>query len=345
MTLEHHEQSLDLALLNPWQRDFPLCRTPFTTIGQRLGLSAEAVLAHYQQLQRSGALSRIGAVFAPGAGGASLLAAMAVPPERLDAVAALVSSYPGVNHNYEREHPTNLWFVATGGDAVQVEALLCGIEAATGLAVLRLPMLRPYRIDTGFDLRAPQSQNSGATHWAQTPLSASEQPLAALAELGLPLVAQPFDVWADALHWPVPHVLATLQRWLDQRTLSRFGVVVRHHELGFTANAMTVFDVPEAEVDTYGQALAQMPGVTLAYRRERAPGWPFNLYCMVHGRDRHTVRQTVAHVVAQAQLDDKPQATLFSLRRFKQTGARRFTSPHHAALPTHLPKGALHAHA
>ncbi|MBN9341953.1 MAG: Lrp/AsnC family transcriptional regulator, partial [Comamonadaceae bacterium] len=152
------EQALDLALLNPWQRGFPLLPEPFAAIGQPLGLGAAEVLAHYARLQRQGTLSRIGAVFAPGAGGASLLAAMAVPPGRLDAVAASVSSHAGVNHNYEREHATNLWFVATGRDDAQVEQLLCQIEADTSLPVLRLPMLRPYRIDTGFDLRASQSQ-------------------------------------------------------------------------------------------------------------------------------------------------------------------------------------------
>ena len=339
-------KDLDLALLNPWQRDFPLQREPFAVIGQCLGLDVAQVLEHYTRLQRQGSLSRIGAVFAPGAGGASLLAAMAVPPDRLNAVAAVVSSHPGVNHNYEREHTTNLWFVATGRDAAQVEQLLRSIEAETDLPVLRLPMLRPYRIDTGFDLRASQSRASGATHWAQTPLQAHDKPLAALAEQGLALVDRPYDRWAEQLGQGVDDVLAQLQRWLQQKTLSRFGVVVRHHELGYTANAMTVFDVPESEVDACGEALAQMPGVTLAYQRARAGDWPYNLYCMVHGRDRDSVRATVAQAVAHAGLAHRPHAMLFSLRRFKQTGARRFAAhtTHLAAHSCHTPAGAPHAH-
>ena len=143
---------------------------------------------------------------------------------------------------------------------------------------------------------------------------------------------QPFDVWASQLGQPLPQVLATLQRWLQERTLSRFGVVVRHHELGFDTNAMTVFDVPANAVDRCGEALAQVPGVTLAYQRARAPGWPYNLYCMVHGRNRSAVLATVAQAIAQAQLHHVPHATLFSLRRFKQTGARRFR-PHTPPVP------------
>lgn len=332
-------QQPDLALLNAWQRGFPLVRAPFAHIGAALGLDARAVLARYTHLHASGALSRIGAVFAPGAGGASLLAAMAVAPERLDAVAAIVSAHPGVNHNYEREHHVNLWFVATGRDAAAVEQLLRAIEADTGLAVLRLPMLRPYRIDTGFDLRGAQSQASGVTHWAPSSLQPQDEPLAALAEQGLPFIEHPFDAWADRLGLPVEAVLGTLAQWLHSRTLSRFGVVVRHHELGFTANAMTVFDVPEGSVDACGEALALIPGITLAYQRARAPGWPFNLYCMVHGRDRDGVRATVDAAITHAGLHDRPRATLFSLRRFKQTGGRRFA--HHGPAP----QEAQHAHA
>ena len=312
----------DLPLLNHWQRDFPLQRAPFAAIGQALGLSTAQVLAHYQRLHGQGFFSRIGAVFAPGAGGASLLAAIAVPPQRLEAVAAVVSSYPGVNHNYEREHTVNLWFVATGSDAAQVEQLLCSIEAETGLSVLRLPMLRPYRIDTGFDLRGAQSGSAGATHWAHSPLQAHELPLAALAEAGLPLVEQPFDVWASQLGQPLPQVLATLQRWLQERTLSRFGVVVRHHELGFDTNAMTVFDVPANAVDRCGEALAQVPGVTLAYQRARAPGWPYNLYCILRGPSREALLAAVAALRERLGLGSYPSEVLFSRQRFKRDGVR-----------------------
>lgn len=331
--MQHPHSPTELALLNHWQRGFPLCAAPFAAIARARQLSVAQVLAHYDQLQKRGSLSRIGAVFAPGAGGASLLAAMAVPPERLEAVAAVVSRFAGVNHNYEREHQVNLWFVATGSDTAQVEQLLQGIEAATGLPVLRLPMVRPYRIDTGFDLRQAQSTASGATHWA-APLAAQDWPLAALAEQGLALVEQPFDAWADALGCSTAEILQRLQAWLDAGQMSRFGVVVRHHELGFSANAMTVFDVPAAQVDACGLALAQVPGVTLAYQRVRVPGWDFNLYCMVHGRDRAAVLQTVEQAMAHARLHAVPRATLFSLRRFKQTGAQRFSNTPQAIAAT-----------
>ncbi|SDL96139.1 DNA-binding transcriptional regulator, Lrp family [Oryzisolibacter propanilivorax] len=321
----HRQHPADLALLNDWQRGFPLCARPFAAIGRALGLEEDAVLAHYARLQRAGAVSRIGAVFAPGAGGASTLAAMAVPPARLAQVARQVSAHPGVNHNYEREHALNLWFVATGADTPAVEALLRAIEAQTALPVLRLPMLRPYRIDTAFDLRVGPCQ-ARPTRAAGAALAPTDWPLAALAEQGLAPCHQPYADWARRLGVDESAVLADLRRWLAAGTLARFGVVVRHHELGFAANAMAVFDVPDAQADAFGQALAHRPGVTLAYRRARAPGWPYNLYCMVHGRDRAAVQAQLLAARAGAGLLGHPYAVLFSARRFKQTGARRFAA-------------------
>jgi DNA-binding Lrp family transcriptional regulator len=313
-------------LLNDWQRGFPLEREPFQRIGQALGRGEAEVLGACRDLQQGGALSRIGGLFAAGAGGAALLAAMAVPAPRLEAVAALVSAHPGVNHNYEREHHFNLWFVVTGRDSAALERVLHGLEQATGLSALRLPMLRAYRIDLGFDLRQPRARatqpvapgGTGAT------LAATDWPLAALVEDGLPLVSRPFDAWGQALGRPPRAVLDALAAWLAAGTLRRFGCVVRHHELGFSANAMTVFDVPDDRVDACGTALARVPGVTLAYRRKRAAGWPFNLYCMVHGHERAEVQALLQAAVPRCGLAEVPRAVLFSHRRFKQTGAWRF---------------------
>ncbi len=346
-----------LSLLNAWQRGFPLCDEPFAVVGAALGMPSAQVLLAYRQLAQEGALSRIGAVFAPGSGGASVLAAMAVPPDRLEAVAAVVSAHPGVNHNYERENTYNLWFVLTGASDAQVEQAMVALEAATGLKALRLPMLQPYRIDLAFDLTAGadagvvagQASGAGALPASLAPhgpraaatavLADADWPLAALAEAGLPLVEQPYAAWAQALGTTAAQVHAGLQQWLHTGVLSRFGVVVRHHELGFAANAMTVLDVPDAQVDAAGRALAAQPGVTLAYRRARATGWPYNLYFMVHGAHRQAVEQVLARALERSALADVPRAVLFSRRRFKQTGARRFAG----AAPQPLNEGAARA--
>jgi len=315
---------LRFALLNDWQRGFPLVGAPFAAIGKAFDADALTVLEQYRTLLGEGAISRIGGVWGAGAGGAALLCALNVPARRLEAVAAQVSAHPGVNHNYEREHRHNLWFVITGRNPEAVAQAVDGLEAQTGCIALRLRMRRAYRIDLGFDLRGELAASGRVAQQHAMPVDAADAPLAALVEDGLPLVARAFDAWADALQWPREQVLATLQRWLRQGTLRRFGVIVRHHEAGFAHNAMTVFDVPDELVDGCGAALAGQRGVTLAYRRERAEGWPFNLYCMVHGRDRVAVQAAIDTATLRCGLASHPRAVLFSRRRFKQVGARYF---------------------
>jgi DNA-binding Lrp family transcriptional regulator len=317
---------LRMALLNRWQRGFPLDAQPYATIGAALGVAECEVIDAYGALQREGFVSRIGGVFGAGAGGSAMLCAMAVPAPRLEEVARIVCAHPGVNHNYEREHPHNLWFVITGPDARHLERDLCALEAATGCAALRLRMQRAYVIDLGFDLTRTNFEGPERATTAPDcePVPKAERLLAALVEQGLPLQPLPFDAWGARLGWTGERVRATLARWLERGTLRRFGVVVRHHELGIAANAMTVFDVPDAEVDARGAALARCAGVTLAYRRTRALGWPYNLYCMVHGRDRAAVHDLLARAVHGAGLEGVAREVLFSTRRFKQCGARYF---------------------
>ena len=142
---------LDQALLNDWQRDFPLSATPFADIADACGATANDVLSAYRRLLREGSISRIGGAWGAGAGGAAMLCALAVEPTRLEAVAARVNAIPGVNHNYEREHHYNLWFVITGRTHLALHQELDTLQTHTHLRVLRLPMVRPYRIDLGFD--------------------------------------------------------------------------------------------------------------------------------------------------------------------------------------------------
>ncbi len=144
--------ALERRLLDEFQRDFPLVPAPFAEIGARLGLSESEVIDALANLEARGFISRVGPVFAPRRVGHSLLAALAVPAEQLDAVAALVSDYAEVNHNYEREHDYNLWFVVTGDDEFRVQRVLDEIEQRSGLKTLRLPLERAYHIDLGFPL-------------------------------------------------------------------------------------------------------------------------------------------------------------------------------------------------
>lgn len=145
--------------------------------------------------------------------------------------------------------------------------------------------------------------------------------LAALAD-GLPLYPRPFAALGEALGLDETETLAMLRSLQARGVVRRFGVVVRHHELGYRANAMVVWDVPDAEVEAAGRALSAAPGVTLCYRRpRRPPAWPYNLFCMIHGRDRAAALRALDWAAESAGLRAVPREVLFSGRRFKQRGA------------------------
>jgi DNA-binding Lrp family transcriptional regulator len=317
------------ALLNAWQRDLPLVARPYDALGAPHGLSGAQVRALLQGALARGEASRVGAVFGVGAGGAGMLCAMRVPAPDLQRVAAIVNAEPGVNHNYARAHDWNLWFVATATDEAGLQACVDRIERATGLRALRLPMRRAYRIDLAFDLDgaqgAPDEGQAPRRSMPAAPVSAALRPLAARLEQGLPLVERPFAALGEPLGLDESAVIAALSDWCARGTLRRLGVVLRHHEFGISANAMTVFELPETEVDAAGKRLAAQPGVTLCYRRDSAPGWPYTLYCMVHGREQGAVRELIEAARIAAGLADRPHEVLFSTQRFKQAGARYFT--------------------
>jgi len=144
--------AFERRLLNEYQRGFPLSPRPYAEIARQLGAQEAEVITALRRLKRAGLISRVGAVVTPHKAGWSTLAAMAVPAERLEQVADLVSSYPEVNHNYEREHSLNLWFVVAAADKAQVRAVLKSIEGKAGLEVLDLPLVEAYRLDLGFPL-------------------------------------------------------------------------------------------------------------------------------------------------------------------------------------------------
>lgn len=144
---------LEQKLLNAYQQRLPLTSEPWAEIGRQLGVSEIRVLETLQRLQTEGTISRVGAVFQPNRVGASTLAAMAVPAAELEEVAAIVSAFDEVNHNYEREHRYNLWFVVVAADEDRLQSVLARIEERCGYALLDLPLLNEFHIDLGFDLK------------------------------------------------------------------------------------------------------------------------------------------------------------------------------------------------
>ncbi len=150
MTIQAVLDELERRILNAVQAGLPLAERPFEFLAKQLELDEFLVLRTLRRLAGTGVLSRVGAVVRAGAVGASTLAAMAVPAERLDEIAALINSFDEVNHNYEREDELNVWFVVTAPSEERVQAVLAEIAERSGVSVRDLRLEEAYHIDLGF---------------------------------------------------------------------------------------------------------------------------------------------------------------------------------------------------
>lgn len=154
-------------------------------------------------------------------------------------------------------------------------------------------------------------------------LTPQEQQLLCELQKGLPLVTRPFLKLAEVAGMREKDVINRISHWQSSGLLKRIGIIVRHRELGYRANAMVVFDVPDSLVALSAEAILIHEFVTLCYRRPRqGQDWPYNLFCMIHGTDRDVVEKQIQALRETADLLSFPYATLFSTRCFKQRGAR-----------------------
>jgi len=133
------------AIINGLQGGFPLTPRPFRDAGAALGLSEGELLEGVRDLVGAGQLSRFGPLWnAEMLGGDVCLAAIAVPPDRFDAVAEQVNAHPEIAHNYERTHALNMWFVVSAEDPNRVAQVIAEIEAETGLTVHAMPKMHEF---------------------------------------------------------------------------------------------------------------------------------------------------------------------------------------------------------
>ena len=316
----HHP--IDRALLDDWQREFPVTTRPFLTLAEHLGTSESDVITRLRTKIEHGQITRVGATCAPNTISASTLAAVAAPEDRIEEVARIIGAEQGVNHSYLREHDWNLWFVATGPDRAHVDAALERIGKNSGLRVLDLRLVRPFKLDLGFSLRRGERRDHVTTSPDISALQPGDRDIVQSLMRGLPIIPHPYQEIANRLNRSETEVITRIKALSDARIISRLGVIVRHRALGWRSNAMVVWDLPHEAITTAGPALAAQPGVTLCYERTPVEGvWPYRLYSMFHARSRAEALERLTAAAALPELRDVPHRALFSSRCFKQTGA------------------------
>ena len=319
--------AIDRRVITHLQEGIPIVPRPFAEAARALDMAEDALLTRLRRLLDIGAATRFGPLInADAAGGAYMLAALAVPQERFDAVAALVNAHNEVAHNYARDHRFNMWFVIAAPSRQRIEAVARTIERETALAVLRLPKLKEYFVD--FRVRFPDVPPPPATPRpaprAPARLDEADRALLAAMQPGLPLAPDPWAALAKSLATTAQDVLARTRRLAHAGVIRRIALVPNHYRLGITANGMSVWDVDDARIDELGAKIGALPFISHCYRRPRQPGWPYNLFAMVHGRNRTEAQAQVAEIARLLGDAARGHEVLFSTRILKKTGTRLF---------------------
>jgi DNA-binding Lrp family transcriptional regulator len=324
----------DRQLLTLMQREFPLVSTPFATLAARMKVDEAEVLERAQQLKRDGVIRQISAIFdSRRLGYQSTLVAFQVSEERLDAVAEQVSAHPGVSHNYARNHVYNLWFTLTLPPEQATDAHISTLARKTEVAsYLNLPAVRLFKIGVQFDL-ARESSDGGHKVPAVKEVNppTESQPIfpdsdrAVVRELqeGIKLVPRPFAPMARRLGMSEEALLAKARDFLASGVMRRYGAVLRHRRVGFAANGMVCWVVPENRSEKVGRLAATYSEVSHCYQRPpRLPDWPYTLFTMVHGRTKAEV-EAVAESIAAAS-DIRDYVILYSIREYKKERVKYF---------------------
>ena len=156
-----------------------------------------------------------------------------------------------------------------------------------------------------------------------SPLDDIDQRLIRLTQNGLPLVREPYRELAEQLSLDAAEVCARFERLLASGVVRRIGVVPNHYRLGYTANGMSVWDVPDEQVDDLGRRIGALPFVSHCYHRPRhLPEWPYNLFAMVHGRSKNETESKIARIAAMLGNANRGHSVLYSTQILKKTGLR-----------------------
>lgn len=298
--------AFEKRLLNILQTGLPIVERPFSKIGMVLGVEERTALKHTREMLKRGVIRRIGAVINWRAvGKASTLVAARVPEKKLKKVVAAVNCLEGVSHNYLREHHYNLWFTLRADFQGEIKAILTRMSKRFGVEFHSLPVKRTFKLDARFDAESGGQRLLTGFRTLNTErcsLNVSDKQILERLQGGLRVVARPYDFFGD--EFENCDCLLHIAEMIDEGVISRLGAIVNHNKLGFVANAMFVCKTSEARVVELGSKLAKLNVVSHCYQRKPFPGWPYNLFAMMHGRSEADIRRIAEKFVREQGLEE-----------------------------------------
>ena len=137
-----------------------------------------------------------------------------------------------------------------------------------------------------------------------------------------PLVAEPYKELAVEIGITEEELLARISAMREEKKIRKMGAVLRHREVGFTANSLCVWNVPDARIDEVARCMADHPRVSHCYDRNREADWQYNLYTMIHGYSRAECEDIAEELATATGIDDRRM--LYTKREWKKTSMKYF---------------------
>lgn len=318
----------DKRLCDLIQNEFPVVARPYAALAERLGSSEQEVIDRVVRLRSEKIIRQISAIFdTRRLGYRSMLVAVRVDDARSDEAAAVISTHPGVTHNYRREHDFNIWFTVgvAPNSQLGLDRTVELLGQLAGAEVVRpLPSLRFFKVGVDLDVqggRDPAAKKALRAPTLPTPApeDLDERDIAAIRALqgDLRAVPEPFSAPAQRHGFTVDELLARAEEFQRTAQMRRFAAVLHHRTAGFVANGMGVWQVPDGDVEQIGTLMASYRGVSHCYQRPTYPDWPYNLFSMTHGRDRAECEAVLDAIAEETGLTER--IVLYSTKEWKKT--------------------------
>ena len=323
-------EQIDNEILNEIQWTFPLVPRPFDEIAKKFNISSDEVKTRLTKMKRKGVLRQLSAIFdTRKLGYTSSLVAMEIEADKLEKVAYHINKHPGVSHNYEREHQFNLWFTLAVPPGSDLKIELDKFSKLDGIKKVRmLPTLQLFKIGVKLDMvetkRHDVKPSESKKEIKKTDFVATEDDKEFIRQLqkDFEIIDRPFLKAANVLGITEEKVFEKLRHYESIGVMRRFAAILRHREVGFTANGMIVWKVPEDKINQVGEKLGAFPQVSHCYERPVYPDWPYNVFSMIHCKSVEEAKDMASEI--QSQINVEEYKILFSSREFKKTRVEYF---------------------
>ena len=316
-------------ILSRIQKKFPLVAQPFATIAEELNITEKEVLEILNKEKEAHIIRQTSAIFdTKRLGYKSSLVAFKIAPQHIDKAVEIINAHPGVSHNYERNHPFNIWFTMAIAPDSQL-GLEKTIEILAQLTeaddYIMLPTLKLFKINvklntTGKDEKKEKVKKVVHRDIELTPL---HHAIIEKVQYDIKFVSEPFKELIDTLQIDYEQFFNILQELQEAGVMRRFASILNHRKAGFNANAMVVWDVDEQHGEEIGERAAAFSAVSHCYLRPKYENWPYNLFTMVHGKTTEETNAIIAEM--EKEIESKSHMPLYSSREFKKVRIEYFT--------------------